>query len=99
MDDLRGQEMCAQGVSATGKLSAVDNDIANTSGDIAIFDIGTSKVRVGLVGVGAGKGHGPTLLREMPCCVARSKREGADPDELVNGASTLAGDMYSKFRE
>ena len=52
MDDLRRQEMFAQGASTTGKLSAVDNDIANTSGDIAIFDLGTTKVRVGLVGLG-----------------------------------------------
>lgn len=61
---------------------------------------GKEEVDGGDGGEGSGGGRkASSYFDGFPCCLARPVREDADFDEMVNGASSLAAPMYSKFRE
>lgn len=99
-------------LSPMRRLKPVDHGIGG-QGNTVVLELGSWRVRAGVVaaavkeggeGDGVGRRQGErrkpkSYFDDFPCCVARPTREGADLDELVNGASSLASPMYSKFRE
>lgn len=84
------------------RLAPVDHGMGK-EGNTVVLELGAWRVRVGIVGEGGGgeegEGERASYFDDFPCCMASPLREGADLDELVNGASSLAAPMYSKFRE
>ncbi|CAM9947330.1 unnamed protein product, partial [Laminaria digitata] len=90
------------------RLAPMDHGMGK-EGNTVVLELGAWRVRVGVVGEGgSGEGGGggagggqerASYFDDFPCCLASPLREEADLDELVNGASSLAAPMYSKFRE
>ncbi|CAM9444507.1 unnamed protein product, partial [Hapterophycus canaliculatus] len=80
------------------RLAPADHGIGR-EGNTVVLEFGAWRVRAGVVAPARGDGGGESYFDDFPCCVARPSKEGADLDELVNGASTLAAPMYSKFRD
>lgn len=84
------------------RLAPADHGMGEVDNTV-VLELGAWRVRAGVVeGEGGSGGRGGarrSYFDDFPCCVARPRREGADLDELVNGASSLAAPMYSKFRE
>ena len=81
------------------RLAPVDHGMGK-EGNTVVLELGAWRVRAGVVGErGEDGGVRASYFDDFPCCLASPLREGADLDELVNGASSLAAPMYSKFRE
>eukprot|EP00903_Cladosiphon_okamuranus_P005875 g5811.t1 len=89
-------------LSPMARLAPADHGMGR-EGNVVVLELGAWRVRAGVVsrrgGEDGGGGGENSYFDEFPCCVARPSKEGADLDELVNGASSLAAPMYSKFRE
>ncbi|CAN0416583.1 unnamed protein product, partial [Ectocarpus sp. 12 AP-2014] len=80
------------------RLTPADHGLGR-EGNTVVLELGAWRVRAGVVTPPREKGKSSSYFDDFPCCVARPSREGADLDELVNGASSLAAPMYSKFRD
>ena len=85
--------------TSTQKIAPLDHGLDKEE-NVVILELGAWKGRGGVATTAGTKGRGiKSFFHDFPCCVARPKREDADLDELVNGASSLAAPMYAKFRE
>jgi len=62
------------------------------------LEMGAWRVRGGVIVEEAG-GNSKSFFDDFPCCLARPIREGANLEEIVNGASSFAAPMFEKFRE
>lgn len=80
------------------RLAPADHGLGR-EGNTVVLELGAWRVRAGVVTPVREEGKSSSYFDDFPCCVARPTKEGADLDELVNGASSLAAPMYSKFRE
>ncbi|CBJ28578.1 TiTiN family member (ttn-1) [Ectocarpus siliculosus] len=80
------------------RLAPADHGLGR-EGNTVVLELGAWRVRAGVVTPSGEEGKSSSYFDDFPCCVARPSREGADLDELVNGASSLAAPMYSKFRD
>ncbi|CAB1098274.1 unnamed protein product [Ectocarpus sp. CCAP 1310/34] len=80
------------------RLAPADHGLGR-EGNTVVLELGAWRVRAGVVTPSGEEGKSSSYFDDFPCCVARPSKEGADLGELVNGASSLAAPMYSKFRE
>ncbi|CAM9953871.1 unnamed protein product [Ectocarpus sp. 4 AP-2014] len=80
------------------RLAPADHGLGR-EGNTVVLELGAWRVRAGVVTPSREEVKSSSYFDDFPCCVARPSREGADLDELVNGASSLAAPMYSKFRD
>lgn len=97
-------------LSPMARLTPAEHGMGE-EGNTVVLELGSWRVRMGVLEGGQrGSGGGGWLggggdekrksyFDDFACCLARPAREGADLDEVVNGASSLAAPMYSKFRE
>lgn len=85
-------------LSPMARLTPVEHGMSE-EGNTVVLELGAWRVRAGVVEGSGGGGSGRSYFDDFACCLAKPAREGADLDEVVNGASSLAAPMYSKFRE
>lgn len=101
---MRSPSIAGHDVSPMSRLTPAEHGL-ETGGNTVVIELGAWRVRTGVVDSGGAGGAGrrgfgsKSFFDDFPCCVARPRQEGADLNELVNGASSLAAPMYSKFRE
>ncbi|CAM9856496.1 unnamed protein product [Choristocarpus tenellus] len=90
-------------LSPMSRLAPADHGFVATEDLFVVVETGSWRVRCGVLNLPRdGEGEGGIVrsyFDDFPCCVARPRREGMDLNELVNGASSLAAPMYSKFRD
>lgn len=85
-------------LSPMARLTPAEHGMSE-EGNTVVLELGAWRVRAGVVEGSGGGGSGRSYFDDFACCLAKPAREGADLDEVVNGASSLAAPMYSKFRE